>query len=177
MAGRGRQGTISVWYTRTAITVKDEQTDRALLTPSLPRPPPLCLYLVSLRFSHSHITSSSSSSSFWFWVTFWFFGPLLQAYLLLLLFLLLLHLLLFFSSSSLSPCSSSYLWLLRFSSFSSPPCFFWPFDLIFGDKGEGRMGGRVGGQGFGGSKGNAGASPLSFVLFFWFGLSYACSVL
>lgn len=28
------------------------------------------------------------------------------------------------------------------------------------------MGGRVGGQGFGGSKGNAGASPLSFVLFF-----------
>lgn len=33
------------------------------------------------------------------------------------------------------------------------------------------MGGRDGGQGFGGSKGNAGASPLSFVLFFfWFGL-------
>lgn len=31
------------------------------------------------------------------------------------------------------------------------------------------MGGRDGGQGFGGSKGNAGASPLSFVLFF-FGL-------
>lgn len=33
------------------------------------------------------------------------------------------------------------------------------------------MGGRVGGQGFGGSKGNAGASPLSFVLFF-FGLVF-----
>lgn len=32
------------------------------------------------------------------------------------------------------------------------------------------MGGRDGGQGFGGSMGNAGASPLSFVLFFWFGL-------
>lgn len=37
------------------------------------------------------------------------------------------------------------------------------------------MGGRDGGQGFGGSKGNAGASPLSFVLLFFFGLdSFLC---
>lgn len=32
------------------------------------------------------------------------------------------------------------------------------------------MGVRDGGQRFGGSEGNAGASPLSFVLLFWFGL-------
>lgn len=40
------------------------------------------------------------------------------------------------------------------------------------------MGGRDGGQGFGGSKGNTGASPLSFVLFVFlvWTLSYACSV-